>query len=139
MTNAKTAYELSQSQVTTPVAVVKLFWRLTNSRRPHLGSVLDMGAGDCRFATGGQYKRYVGVEIDAHRAKAANVPRDGRLQVGCVFQHRHQGYDACIGNPIRTNLSGRVVQKFRIFKELEQTGAFSAASDAGGFGNGGCQ
>ena len=99
MTNRKTAYELSQSQVTTPFDVVRLFWRLTNDRRPHLDSVLDMGAGDGRFAMGGQYRRYVGVEIDAQRAKMADLPCHARLRKGCIFQHRPNGYDACIGNP----------------------------------------
>ena len=36
--------------------------------------------------------------------------------------------------PMRTNLSDGVVQKFRIFKELEQTGMFSAIDYASGFG-----
>jgi hypothetical protein len=58
-----------------------------------------MGAGDGRFAMGGQYEQYVGVEIDAQRAKMAKLPRNARLHTGCIFQHFPGGYDACIGNP----------------------------------------
>lgn len=40
MTRVRTAYELSESQVTTPEPVVSLFWRLTKQYRSHLTSVL---------------------------------------------------------------------------------------------------
>lgn len=95
----KTAYELSGSQVTTPERIVSLFWDLVHARRPRLGSVLDLGAGDCRLAQGGHFKRYVGVEIDKQRTKAASPPNNGRLINGCVFRHRASGYDVCVGNP----------------------------------------
>ena len=41
-----------------------LFWKLIKQYRKNLDSVLDMGAGDCRFGIGGNFHRYVGVEID---------------------------------------------------------------------------
>lgn len=95
----KTAYELGESQVTTPEAIISLFWNLASARRPRLGSVLDMGAGDCRFAKGGNFKRYVGIEIDGQRARLASPPKNVQLITGCAFKHRGSGYDACIGNP----------------------------------------
>lgn len=95
----RTAYELSQSQVTTPDAVVSLFWRIAASHRQRLGKILDMGAGDCRFAKGGQFDEYVGVEIDKNRAKSAMPPVNGVLLNGCAFQHKGDNYAACVGNP----------------------------------------
>jgi len=99
MATQRTAYELSQSQVTTPRHVVSLFWKLTKPYRKNLGSILDMGAGDCRFASGGNFQRYVGVEIDKERMADAQVPKNGEIVHGCVFRHKPSGYDACIGNP----------------------------------------
>ena len=95
----KTAYELSQSQVTTPSNVVRFFWKLVHGKISELDSVLDLGAGDCRFAKGGNFHEYVGIEIDAHRSKQATVPDNGRLIKNCAFRHRRTGYHACIGNP----------------------------------------
>lgn len=59
MSVRRTAYAISQSQVETPARVVSLFWDLTRLHRDRLGCVLDMGAGDCRFAKGGLFERYV--------------------------------------------------------------------------------
>ena len=98
MAGSRTAYELSQSQVTTPERVVRLFWDLTKRYREHLRSVLDMGAGDCRFAVGGNFDRYTGVEIDKTRI-TGEVPKNGEIIHGCAFRHKQGGYDACIGNP----------------------------------------
>lgn len=61
--------------------------------------VLDMGAGDCRFAQGGTFERYVGVEIDKKRVAIANPPVNGKIVHNCVFQHAESNFDACIGNP----------------------------------------
>jgi len=116
MTRQRTAYELSESQVTTPEPVVSLFWRLTKQHRARFGSVLDMGAGDCRFANGGSFDRYVGVEIDRRRVTSAKPPANGRIMRGCIFRHKAADYDACIGNPpyarhhdIRANWKERTV------------------------------
>jgi hypothetical protein len=99
MAHPRTAYELNESQVTTPEPVVSLFWRLIRQYREHLGSVLDMGAGDCRFALGGCFDRYIGVEVDKHRVALARPPANGEIIHGCVFRHKGGEYDACIGNP----------------------------------------
>jgi hypothetical protein len=95
----RTAYELSQSQVTTPQSVVSIFWHLVKKRRQHLDSVLDIGAGDCRFATGGPFRRYVGVEIDREKVALAEPPTNGTIIHDCVFRHEAADYEACIGNP----------------------------------------
>jgi len=95
----RTAYELSESQVTTPESVVALFWKLARRHRDSFGAVLDMGAGDCRFGHGAPVRRYVGVEIDRKRASVACPPKNGTLLTGCVFKHTGDSYDACIGNP----------------------------------------
>jgi predicted RNA methylase len=99
MAGPRTAYELSESQVTTPERVVKLFWDLTKQHRKQLKSVLDLGAGDCRFGVGGNFTKYTGVEIDKRRIANAKVPRNGEIVHGCVFRHQAGEYDACIGNP----------------------------------------
>jgi hypothetical protein len=99
MTRPRTAYELSESQVTTPEPVVSLFWHLTRQHRAHMASVLDLGAGDCRFAAGGAFGRYTGIEIDRQRIAAANPPTNGQIICGCAFRHHAAGYDGCIGNP----------------------------------------
>src|SRR5437773_1587848 len=95
----KSAYELSQSQVSTPRPVVSLFWRLTNERRDFLGKVLDVGSGDCRFALESTCLEYVGIEIDPNKSKTATVPSRGRVITGCAFKHNGTDYDAIIGNP----------------------------------------
>jgi hypothetical protein len=95
----KTAYELSESQVATPETVVSFFWRLVSPYRKHFKTVLDMGAGDCRFALGGKFKKYVGVEIDRTRSQGVVLPDNARLINSCAFKHRDKNYDACIGNP----------------------------------------
>jgi hypothetical protein len=99
MTRPRTAYELRESQVTTPEPVVSLFWQLTRQHRAHMASVLDLGAGDCRFAAGGSFDHYTGIEIDRQRIDTAHVPSNGKVICGCAFRHDLAGYDACIGNP----------------------------------------
>lgn len=85
--------------MTTPERVVSLFWKLIKQHRQRLGSVLDMGAGDCVLANGGAFDEYIGVEIDRKRVANAKPPANGRVIHGCVFRHEGAGYDACIGNP----------------------------------------
>jgi hypothetical protein len=99
MANQRSAYELSESQVSTPENVITLFWRLTHQYRQKFKSVLDLGAGDCRFAIGGSYNRYVGVEIDKKRVLTAKPPINGKVINECAFKHKGTEYDACIGNP----------------------------------------
>ena len=93
------AYDIRGSQVSTPQSVVSLFWRLVSRHRERLTTVLDMGAGDCRFAKGGHFEYYVGVEIDRRRVDTAQPPGNGEIVHECVFRHGGRDYDACIGNP----------------------------------------
>src|SRR5258708_40021075 len=96
MSHPRTAYELRESQVTTPEPVVSLFWRLTRQHRPHMASVLDLGAGDCRFAAGGAFDHYTGIEID--RQRIAAVPTNGQIICGCAFRHDVAGYEGGLSN-----------------------------------------
>jgi len=99
MRNHKTAYELSRSQVTTPSEIVQLFWRVTHSYRSKFTKVLDLGSGDGRFAVGGNYDSYEGVEIDTSRCPLPNLPKTAEIFYKCAFDHNKDGYAACIGNP----------------------------------------
>lgn len=95
----KTNYELSRSQVETPSDVVKLFWSLFGRYRTRVSSVLDVGAGDARFAIGGKYKSYLGIEIDNSRSAVSNLPKNAELKYQCAFDNKDEGFSACIGNP----------------------------------------
>ena len=92
-------YELRAAQVSTPIPVLRFCWELIRSHRPKLGSVLDMGAGDGRFAQYGHYKSYLGIEIDKSQMPTRNIRPNAKLQVGCVFGTKLSEHDACIGNP----------------------------------------
>ncbi len=92
-------YSIGESQVATPPDIVALFWRLVGTHRKQLGRILDMGAGDCRFAKNGIYNSYVGVEIDEACVDATQSPVNGELIHDCVFLHVDGEYDGCIGNP----------------------------------------
>ncbi len=88
--------------------------------------MLDMGAGDCRFAYGGSFDHYVGVEIDRKKIVATSVPPNGEIINGCVFRHADTNYDACIGNPpyarhhdIQADWKERTVERLR--RELKVT------------------
>src|SRR5216683_4650417 len=99
MKAAKSAYELRRSQVGTPPEVISLFWRLVRRFRPTLGRVLDLGAGDGRFASGGHYTKYDGVEIDPQACRGISLPENARMHQTCAFRLKENGYEACIGNP----------------------------------------
>lgn len=100
MRRRKDAYELSRCQVDTPDDVVSAFWRIIHRYRRQFSAVLDMGAGDGRFAFGGgHFREYVGVEIDPARAPARALPSSARIVYECAFRHAATGYAACIGNP----------------------------------------
>ena len=100
MRRRKTAYELANSQVDTPLDVVSIFWRIVHRYRKQISSVLDLGAGDGRFALGaGRYKEYVGVELDKTRRPVTGLPASATIEYGCAFRHEGTGYAACVGNP----------------------------------------
>lgn len=95
----KTAYELARSQVETPVSIVRFVWNMAGRYRRCPTTVLDLGAGDGRFAIGGKYGSYLGVEIDRKRMHQAVLPYNARFHIGCAFAHRGNGFSLCIGNP----------------------------------------
>lgn len=99
MRTPRTYYELSNSQVSTPRSVVSLFWNTVRQYRPQLQRVLDLGAGDARFAHGGHFTEYVGVEIDPAAARDVQLRAPSRIELGCAFRFDETGFDACIGNP----------------------------------------
>ncbi|HUI29356.1 MAG TPA: Eco57I restriction-modification methylase domain-containing protein [Candidatus Acidoferrales bacterium] len=94
----KRAYISRNWKVATPIPVVSLFWRITHEFKTSFGRVLDMGAGDCRFARGVKFQSYVGVEIDQRISADIQSAKVSYLH-GCVFEHSGNDYDACIGNP----------------------------------------
>src|SRR4030065_1506768 len=92
------AYISRNWKVSTPAEIISLFWQITHQHKKYIDSVLDMGAGDGRFSNGGNYKKYVGVEIDQRIApEFANTKSS--LVYGCVFEHNQNNYSACVGNP----------------------------------------
>ena len=65
---------LERCQVDTPATVVAATWKHVRRLRPGgVGTVLDLGAGDGRFAQQGVYESYVGYEIDARRCARGTV------------------------------------------------------------------
>ena len=90
---------LDRCQVDTPSELVRAAWDHVGSLRTSVGKVLDLGAGDARFAAGGNYEEYIGYEIDAERCADAHVPDHGRLVNRCAFSDDIDDADLCIGNP----------------------------------------
>ena len=92
-------YKFKKSQVETPKEVVNFFWQLISKHRSSCGKVIDMGAGDGRFAWGGTYSSYHGIEIDKMRYYPHRMPKRASIEYGCVFEYTERNYDTCIGNP----------------------------------------
>ncbi len=92
------AYSSRNWKITTPKNVVSLFWQLTHEQKDRFDRVLDMGAGDGRFARGGHYQNYVGIEIDPRKSAKLKLQKVSYSH-GCVFEHKKDNYSACIGNP----------------------------------------
>jgi len=94
------AYELKKAQIDTPPELVDLFWDLLLA---HYGKttdqVLDMGAGDGRFAVAGRFGRYLGVEIDPTRNEKAILAPNASIVNACAFAMHDNDFDAAIGNP----------------------------------------
>ena len=85
-------------QITTPSSVVRFIWEQVASRRRRIGSVIDLGAGDGRFATQGRYRSYLGLEIDPDQASRPALPANARVVRKCVLESSGK-FDLAIGNP----------------------------------------
>lgn len=119
MRRTKTAYEFRQCQIYTPKTTVELFWKLLRIKRPDLGSVVDLGAGDGRFSQYGHYNRYLGLEIDKE-SNRIKLPTNAAIEICCAFEHDGRGWDAAIGNPpyvrhhyIELEWSELIAERFR--------------------------
>jgi len=93
---------LSRCQVSTPPEIVNLLWTMALGRRKGkvFPRVLDLGAGDARFARRSDaYVSYTGVEVDKKKAQAAVLPNGALVQVTDAMNFKGEAYDLCIGNP----------------------------------------
>ena len=91
---------LDRCQVDTPAEVVRATWTHVQKLRPgEIGKVVDLGAGDGRFAHHGSYRTYLGYEIDGARCAGARLPGNAKLENRCAFTDLRTDADVCIGNP----------------------------------------
>lgn len=91
---------LDRCQVDTPADIVRTTWEHVRKLRPgEIGKVIDLGAGDGRFASHGAYRLYVGYEIDAGRCSGAALPKNAKLVHRCAFADLIADADVCVGNP----------------------------------------
>lgn len=90
---------LSRCRIDTPPDIVDCHWRITRRYRQHFGRVLDLAAGDGRYAKAGSYDFYYGLELDPERSAKSNVPENAHLHTGCGILSKVAGADLCIGNP----------------------------------------
>ena len=79
--------------------LVKLVWTLVTANRGKVEGVLDLGAGDARFATHGRFLRYDGWELDGTK-----IPSAEKLPLGATVHHRcvleaGSSADCIVGNP----------------------------------------
>ena len=90
---------LRRCQVDTPDSLVRATWRHVHDVRANIGTVLDFGAGDGRFAHHGRYAKYIGYEIDVARCANSQLPHNAELRHRCAFSEVIEDADLCIGNP----------------------------------------
>lgn len=90
---------LDRCQVDTPDYIVALAWKLILARRSTIGSVVDFGAGDGRFAREGRFRSYTGYEIDRARYRDCVLPANARMVNACAFSSPGHEADVACGNP----------------------------------------
>ncbi len=95
----ETGYGLDRCQIDTPDNVVDGFWKVLKRHRQAIGDVVDLGAGDGRFAFGGSYRLYHGYEIDRTRLPVGSLPNSANVFHKCAFEIEREDYDVCVGNP----------------------------------------
>lgn len=91
--------DFERCQIHTPPEIVAGFWKLIKKHRTFLGRTIDLGAGDGRFAVGGNFSYYEGFEIDKKWRPLSNLPQNAVIKYQCVFASTNDNFDACIGNP----------------------------------------
>jgi len=94
----KSSYELSNSQIKTPINIIRTHWEITHKYRSQFDTVLDLGAGDGRYSNEGIYKKYEGIEID-ESCNFIERPQNALIHFQCAFEHHKRNYSLCIGNP----------------------------------------
>jgi hypothetical protein len=93
---------LASCQIETPFTVVDLAWKLARTlrRSGKFGSVIDFGAGDCRFARDHKFfDSYLGIERDPSRFESIRLPPNAKVELGDALLKEFKNYDLCIGNP----------------------------------------
>ena len=90
---------LGRCQHDTPTDVVSRVWTLIKTRRSNISKVVDFGAGDGRFASGGEYERYIGYEIDPERGRNPQLPKGAAIIHSCAFSSSITDASLCVGNP----------------------------------------
>ena len=92
---------LNRCQVATPGDIVDLIWDLALGERGggRFRRVIDLGAGDARFARKGGYETYLGVEVDSQRRTGGPLPPGASLVTADALVEKYEGYDLSIGNP----------------------------------------
>jgi hypothetical protein len=97
------AQHFQRCQVATPPDIVSLLWKLARATRiePQFESVLDLGAGDARFARDAAacFGRYEGVEKDRDKFTGVRLPPRARVSEGDALRWERGGYSLGIGNP----------------------------------------
>lgn len=89
---------LRQCQIETPTTLVDFVWKRVLEKRPHVDSVIDLGAGDGRFSLAGRYRSYIGYEVDSTKYNLLNLPSEVIMINQDVLQS-HEKCDVSIGNP----------------------------------------
>lgn len=92
---------LSRCQVDTPEKIVSFLWEIVSSHRSEVTNVVDLGAGNGRFAAYNKlkYESYTGYEIDDSRSGEIPLPKNAVIRKCCAFGIDSGDYDLCLGNP----------------------------------------
>lgn len=92
---------LSRCQVATPHDIVAMLWTLAHAERDGKGfdRVIDLGAGDARFAAAGNYKSYLGIEADPKRTPRLALKKGARFLHEDALLKNYSNYSLGIGNP----------------------------------------
>ncbi len=88
---------LRRCQVVTPYPVVSAAWRLCTKGRFKPHTVLDLGAGDGRFALYGKYGSYLGYELDP-KVRTLTLPRNAKIRCRDALEAKGE-FELAIGNP----------------------------------------